>query len=103
VNVHEILDQAELAIRAVQVAGAVAGDAVAQDQVLCARRYPQGIDLHESQLRDCLRKRPRRRQRARDGATAQVGERHRITPRARRRRCAGAQRAQPAARRRRSP
>jgi hypothetical protein len=65
----------QLRVAALEVAGAVAGDAVAQDQVLRARRRADRVGLDEAELVDRATERRRLEQRSRDGVAAQVVER----------------------------
>ena len=51
VDVQVVLDEAELRVRAVEVARAVAVDALAQDEVGRARRRANGVELHEPHAR----------------------------------------------------
>jgi hypothetical protein len=72
---ERVLVDPQARIAALEVADAVAGDAVAQDQVLGARRRADRIGLDEAELVDRARERRRLEERARDGVAAQVVER----------------------------
>ena len=75
---EEVFLQRQLRIKALEIARAIAGDAMAQRQVLRAGRRADRIGLHESQLVDRAPERGRLEQRARDGVAAQMfqGDRH---------------------------
>ena len=78
---HEaVVDEAVLLdvqprIAALEIARAIALDAMAQRQVLRARRRADRVGLHEAEAVDRLLQRGRRKQRAGDGVAAQVVER----------------------------
>jgi hypothetical protein len=74
---EEVFFQRQPRVAALQLAGAVVAHAVAQDQVLRARRCAQRIGLHEAQAADGRRQRGGREQRTRQRMAAQVVERDR--------------------------
>ncbi len=49
VDVHHVLDQRQRRVRALEVAGAIAVDAMPQDQVLRAGRRADRVGLHEAE------------------------------------------------------
>ncbi len=71
---EEVFFDRQLRIAALQVTGAVTRDAVAQRQVLGARRRAKRVGLDEAQPGNRPRQRGRFEQAARDGITAQVVE-----------------------------
>jgi hypothetical protein len=76
VDVQEGLVERMVAVGALEVAGAVAVDAVAQDQVLRARGRADRVVLNEAQPRDRLGRRRGAPQRPRDRVTAQRSRVH---------------------------
>src|SRR6185503_13625761 len=64
----------ELWIAALEVAGAIVGDALAENQVLRARRSTDRVRLDESEPGDGSRQSRRFEERAGDGMAAQVGK-----------------------------
>ncbi len=74
---EDVLGDVERRIPPLEIAGAVARDAVPQDQVLGSRRGADGIRLHEAEPIDRARQRRRPEQAAGDGEAAQVVECHR--------------------------
>jgi len=71
---EEVFLDRQLRIEAFEITGTVAGDAVAQRQVLRPCRRTDRVGLHEAEALDGLGQRRRREQAARDGMTSQVGE-----------------------------
>ena len=71
---EEVFFDRQLRIAAFEVAGAVAGHAVTQGEVLRARRGADRIGLHEAEFIDRTRERGRLEQRAGHGMAAQVVE-----------------------------
>src|SRR5215216_4477223 len=47
---EEVLFDVECRIASFEIAGAIVSDAMPQDQMLCARRRPNRIGLHETHL-----------------------------------------------------
>ena len=47
---EKILVHVERRVAAFEIAGPIVGDAMAQRQILCARRSPDGISLDEAEL-----------------------------------------------------
>jgi hypothetical protein len=75
--VHEdIFVDVETRIVALEVAGAVAGHAMTQRQVLRARRSPDGVGLHKAECVERALQRGRREQGAHDRSAPQVVEGH---------------------------
>ena len=73
----KIFFDAELRVTAFEVAGAITNDAVAQGQVLRARRGSDRVGLHEAEALDRPPERGRLEQRAGDRVAAQGVERQR--------------------------
>jgi len=65
-------------VAALQIARVIAGDAMAQDQVLRPRRSADRIGLHEAEPVDRAAERGRLEERARDRVAAQIVERWRF-------------------------
>src|SRR5687767_6939094 len=75
--VHEkILVDVELGILTLQIAGAVAGHAMTQREVLRARRCPDGIGLYEAEDVEGVLQRGRRKEAARDRGAPEIVEGH---------------------------
>jgi hypothetical protein len=70
----EILLDIEHGIAPVEIARAIAGDAVAQHQVLRTCRRTDRIGLHEPAVLDCLLQIDRREETARDRVAAKLGD-----------------------------
>ena len=77
---EEVLLHRQPRVAALQLAGTVVAHAVAQDQVLRARRRAQRVGLHEAQALQRLWQRAGREQRAGHGVAAQVVESDRHAP-----------------------
>ncbi len=75
VHVQIVFGQRELRVAAIEVADAVAGTAMAQHEVRCTRRRPDGIELHEPGAMDRRQEVGCRRRGTGDGVRAQCGER----------------------------
>ena len=73
---EEVLVDVETGIATLEIAGAVAGHAMPQREVLRARRRPDRVGLHEAERVERALQRGRREQAARDGAAPQVVEGH---------------------------
>jgi hypothetical protein len=75
---EEILLQRHSRVAALEIAGAIGRHAVAQGQILRARRSTDGIGLHEAEFVDRALQGSGLEQRTRDGVAAQViqGDRH---------------------------
>ena len=73
---EEVLVDVEAGIAALEIAGAVAGHAMAQREVLRARRRPDRVGLHEAERVERALQRGRREEAARDRRAPQVVERH---------------------------
>ncbi len=71
---EKILLERQLRIAALQIARAITVDAVAQRQVLCTSRRPDGIGLDEPQLVDGTHQGGRLEQRARNGVATQMAQ-----------------------------
>jgi hypothetical protein len=87
---EDVLVDVELLVSPLQIAGAIASDAVAQRQILRARGSPDRIGLHESEDLERPLERRRSEETPRDGVTSNSIEavffaRHIRRPRSRRR------------------
>ncbi len=73
---EEVLLDAQRVIAPLEIAGAVAFDAMPERQILCPRRRADRVGLHESKPLDGALQGDRREEAAGDRETPEVGDRH---------------------------